>query len=102
MTEPGMTIAGFALLQAELLDAEIRAVLAPLGEPVEGIYGAVFIYDVEDGKRRRWTLFTADGHYAELLTRAGRTETDPKVLQEKFPAFVPGWILHDEHEVGPA
>ncbi|MFF2088582.1 hypothetical protein ACFVVM_32765 [Nocardia sp. NPDC058176] len=98
---PGMTIAGFALLHGELLDAEIRAGLSALGEPASGLYGALFVYDVEDCTTRRWTLFTADGPYAEMLTRAGGVEADVRMLQEKFPAFVPGWVLHDEHEVTP-
>lgn len=91
-----MVIAGYALVRAELLDDDGRVQFGQLGDAVGGIYGALFVYAPNDtsGLREKWTLYTADGEYARMLTTGiGRAEMSAEVLREKFPAFESGWIL---------
>lgn len=91
-----MTIVGYAVLNGRLLEAEILAELRQLGEAPDDRYGALFIYETAaDGTRSKWTLFTADPTYAEMLTTGtGIEEFDPAVLRAKLPAYQPGWVIH--------
>ncbi|MBF6363874.1 hypothetical protein IU447_27595 [Nocardia farcinica] len=98
MTE-GMTIVGYAVLNANLIkDQQIRAQLQQIGESDTGRYGALFVYDRdEDGSAKKWTLFTADPDYAEMLTKNTRTEEfDTGMLRAKFPGYQPGWVITED------
>ncbi|MGV9676916.1 hypothetical protein ACWDSJ_16700 [Nocardia sp. NPDC003482] len=91
----GMTIVGYAVLNANLVEEGIRAELQRIGESGNGLYGALFVYDhAADGSTTKWTLFTADPDYAEMLTKGtGKEEFDPQMLRAKLPAFQPGWAI---------
>ena len=93
----GMTIVGYAVLNANLIEEQIRAQLHQLGETTNGLYGALFVYDhAADGTTTKWTFFTADPDYAEMLTKGtGKEEFDPQVLRAKLPAYQPGWVISD-------
>ncbi len=95
---PDMVIAGYALIFGDLVDPEVLAELRKVGDAPDGIWAAIFIYDRnKDGSTTKWTLWTADRHYAELLaTKAGRIELSSKVAREKFPAFQRGWVIDAE------
>ncbi|MFC9664619.1 hypothetical protein ACFVJ5_30665 [Nocardia sp. NPDC127606] len=91
----GMTIIGYAVLNANLIEERIRAELRRLGDPDDGLYGALFVYDhAQDGSTTKWTFFTDDPAYAEMLTKGtGKEEFDPEMLRAKLPAYQPGWII---------
>ncbi|WP_280453126.1 hypothetical protein [Nocardia cyriacigeorgica] len=91
----GMTIVGHAVLNANLIEEQIRTQLHQLGDSDSGLYGALFVYDhAADGSTTKWTFFTADPNYAEMLTKGtGKDEFDPTVLRAKLPAYQPGWTM---------
>jgi hypothetical protein len=97
--ESDMVIAGYARLFGALLDRDVVAELRDkVGDSPDGEWAAIFIYDRNpDGTRTKWTLMTADRHYAEMLaTRAGRIAVPTQVVRERFPAFQRGWVIDDD------
>lgn len=92
---PGMTIVGYAVLNGALIEETIRDELRQLGEPTDGLYGALFVYEHDgDGATTKWTFFTADPAFAEMLTKGtGNDEFDPQMLRTKLPAYQPGWVI---------
>ncbi|MFF5264588.1 hypothetical protein ACFY4C_37170 [Actinomadura viridis] len=96
--KPDVVIAGYALLFGELVGPEMLAQLRRVGDAPDGVWAALFIYDRgADGSQRRWTLFSADRHYAEqLAARVGKVRLDPRIAREKFPAFQAGWSVETE------
>jgi hypothetical protein len=99
---PDAVIAGYALMFGDLVDPEVLAELRKVGDSPDGIWAALFIYDRdEEGGRTKWTLWTADRHYAELLaTKVGQIGLSRNVAREKFPAFQRGWVIDAEDEAG--
>jgi hypothetical protein len=101
---PDIVIVGYALMFGDLVDPEVLAELRKVGDAPDGTWAALFVYDRdEDGGRTKWTLWTADRHYAELLaTKVGQIELSRKVARDKFPAFQRGWVIdaEDEPEAG--
>ncbi|MBC7299464.1 hypothetical protein [Nocardia salmonicida] len=91
----GMTIIGYAILNGRLIEAEVLDELRQLGDSADGLYGALFVYEHDDnGTTKKFTFFTADAAYAEMLTKeAGRVELDPEMLRTKFPAYQPDWVI---------
>lgn len=96
--EPDTVIAGYALLFGNLVGPKMLAELRKVGDSPDGIWAALFIYDRDsNGQRRRWTLFTADRHYAEMLaSKVGRVELPTAILRDQFPAFQAGWVIDNE------
>ena len=92
-----MTIVGYAILNANLIEEKIRAELHQLGPSGSGLYGALFAYEHANGTTTKWTFFTADPDYAEVLTKGtGKEAFDPKMLRTKFPAYGAGWVITDD------
>ena len=99
---PDIVIAGYALMFGDLVDSEVLAELRKIGDAPDGIWAALFVYDRdEEGGSTKWTLWTADRHYAELLaTKVGKVGLSRKIAREKFPAFQRGWVIDAEDEPG--
>lgn len=93
-----MVIAGYARLFGDLLDDGVLAELRKIGEPADNQWAAIFVYERnDDGSHTKWTLFTADYRYAEMLAmQAGTVELDVDVIRDRFPAFQAGWVIDDE------
>lgn len=96
--EPNMVIAGYARLFAELLEVDVYAqLLEGVGEPLDDQWAALFVYDRDEDGYKKWTLFTADYRYAEMLARSGGKVAVPvPIIRERFPAFQKGWVIDDE------
>ncbi len=92
-----MVIAGYARLFGELLEADVYSELRDrVGEPVDAQWAALFVYDRDDDGYAKWTLFTADYRYAEMLARSGgKVEIPVEIIRERFPAFQRGWVIDD-------
>ncbi|WP_157357462.1 hypothetical protein [Amycolatopsis nigrescens] len=98
--EPDIVIAGYARLFGNLLEENLLHELRQIGDSPENQWAAIFIYDrKDDGTRTKWTLFTADYRYAEMLAmEAGRIELDVEIIRERFPAFQRGWVINEAAE----
>lgn len=102
MADERILICGYATIFMAHCDVAMKHQLAQVGHSPSGLYGAIFVLDpVSDGRRKKWTMFTADADYAAMLATGTDTPLaiSPALAKEKFPAYVPGWVIDDVTDV---